>query len=141
MNKKCITCGETKDLDLFSKASRYKDGRRNYCKSCHSKYMTNYIKNNPSKRSKQNPNRKFKRHGLSEDQYLNLYNKYNGKCHSCKDRCATDIDHDHSCCDKMRSCGKCVRGLLCSQCNTALGLLSDDEKKIKSLIKYLNKVQ
>lgn len=34
------------------------------------------------------------------------------------------VDHDHVCCrDRKRTCGKCVRGLLCPSCNGYLGLL------------------
>jgi hypothetical protein len=138
MTKTCIKCNQEKEIDLFAKGGKYADGRRNYCKQCHSNYVTGYIKNNPSKRSKQNPDRKFKRHGLSEEKYINLLNMHNAKCHACKERDAINIDHNHSCCSGSYSCGNCVRGLLCSQCNTALGLLGDDLQKINNLIGYLS---
>ena len=46
------------------------------------------------------------------------------------------IDHDHACCGPGVSCGKCVRGLLCSKCNTAMGLLGDDPKMFERAINY-----
>jgi len=137
MFKTCIKCNESKALEMFAKASRYADGRRNYCKQCHSKYVTQYVKENPSKRSKQDPKRKFKRHGLSEEKFNSIFNKFDGMCHSCKTRSGLNIDHDHNCCPGTYSCGNCVRGVLCMQCNTALGLLDDNKEKIKNLIKYL----
>lgn len=86
--------------------------------------------------------RRFKRHHITKEFYEILLNKYNGKCWICKKMNAVHIDHDHSCCNNdSYSCGKCIRGVLCSNCNTALGLLKDDVSLIKETIKYLNKLQ
>lgn len=49
------------------------------------------------------------------------------------------VDHDHSCCAGKRSCGRCVRGLLCSKCNLALGLLRDDPKSIENALVWVTK--
>ena len=49
------------------------------------------------------------------------------------------VDHDHSCCAGNKSCGKCVRGFVCLQCNTALSRFDDNAFIIKKAIKYLKK--
>jgi hypothetical protein len=68
---------------------------------------------------------------LSAKEYWQLFEDQNGICAICgkspeENGQKLSVDHDHSCCDGRKSCGMCVRGLLCSQCNRAIGLLGDD---------------
>jgi len=56
------------------------------------------------------------------------------------------IDHDHLCCGptigkgaKRRTCGKCVRAALCSQCNVGIGYFSESVEKMHQAIAYLQK--
>ena len=51
------------------------------------------------------------------------------------------VDHDHKCCAGRTSCGKCVRGLLCSKCNSALGHAKDSIVRLQGLISYLEKYE
>lgn len=72
-------------------------------------------------------------YGLSQDEYDAILEAQGGVCFICgpvtkrsgkSKRLA--VDHDHSCCPGPRSCGKCVRGLLCSDCNQTLGRFRDN---------------
>ena len=48
------------------------------------------------------------------------------------------IDHDHSCCPQSKkTCGKCVRGLLCRECNLGLGNFQDNPQALQNAILYL----
>jgi hypothetical protein len=50
-----------------------------------------------------------------------------------------NVDHDHSCCNGETTCGRCVRGILCSGCNGGIGLLRDDITILTKAIEYLNR--
>jgi len=142
MTKVCVRCNEEKDIGLFAKGKNYKDGRRGTCKKCHTAYVINYYNNNPDKKAAKNKMNTFyrppyKRHGITKEMYDKLFMLHDGKCHVCKSKNISCIDHDHSCCSNKYSCGKCIRGLLCTQCNTALGLLQENVQTIKNLLKYI----
>lgn len=48
------------------------------------------------------------------------------------------VDHDHACCDGLvKACGNCVRGLLCSPCNVALGAAQDNPDRLEALANYV----
>lgn len=140
----CVKCNLSKKLELFAKDSRSKSGYRNVCKACAAEYMKQYYLKNPDKaavnRSRQAlrdaGKDRFTRHGITIGEYDKMVAKYDGNCWSCKERPATHIDHDHKCCKKAYSCGQCIRGILCSQCNTALGLLQDNVDMINKLSEY-----
>lgn len=59
------------------------------------------------------------------------------KCQACGGTKRLTVDHDHSCCNGRTSCGKCIRGVLCSNCNVALGNAHDNITALEGLIAYL----
>ena len=73
------------------------------------------------------------KYGMTYEDKEEMYKNQFNKCLTCqKDFSITNlhIDHDHE-------TGK-VRGLLCPQCNTALGLVKEDVITLKHMIEYLN---
>lgn len=82
---------------------------------------------------------------MTPESYAAMSAAQDHKCSICK-RTASEadahrkdlcVDHDHSCCPGNTSCGDCIRGLICSTCNTALGYFQDSIERMKSAIKYV----
>lgn len=88
--------------------------------------------------------RRIRRHGLTTEQYDTLLGSQGGTC--AMDGCnRTDdgagrmlhIDHDHDCCPGARSCGRCIRGLLCARHNVGIGFFNNDPAALYAAIAYL----
>lgn len=82
---------------------------------------------------------RLKRFGLSEEDYLKLLTDQNGKCAVCKEA-ETEVYSEGKI--KMLAVDHChktnrIRGLLCSACNKAEGLLKSDVQRVLSLAEYL----
>jgi hypothetical protein len=58
-------------------------------------------------------------------------------CAICGSHDRVVLDHDHACCPGISSCGRCVRGALCSNHNWALGLFGDDTGQLLAAVDYL----
>ena len=164
---KCKTCGEEyEDLKLyFDKHKTTRSGFNTECKICVSKrrkihYINNrekiikdrkeykiknrekvlkcqrdYSKNNKEKRRASHIRCEYK---VEEIYIQELMNIQSGCCEICgqslvypNSRRSYDIDHNHK-------TGE-VRSLLCSKCNTAIGLLQEDITIAESIVKYLKK--
>jgi Recombination endonuclease VII len=81
-----------------------------------------------SAESRKKSNRKYRisSYGLTHAQFDRLLAAQQHACGMCHEPFdegqLIHVDHDHACCQaKNRSCGKCIRGLLCHTCNIALG--------------------
>lgn len=72
---------------------------------------------------------------LSTEQLVALFS--DAKCAVCSETRRLCIDHDHACCPGDKSCGACVRGVLCTWCNSTLGHAKDSIERLKGLVEYL----
>lgn len=99
-----------------------------------------------------NPHTRRRQHlkqfyNITPEQFEALKMRQQGLCAICKQPetrkvlgvvTELHIDHDHACCpERGRSCGNCIRGLLCSACNPGIGFLKDDPRLLLAAIDYL----
>jgi len=96
-------------------------------------------------------------HRMTMEQYTALRLAQADRCGACKEPLrfgetrAVTVDHDPRCCQYETlsagrkkgspiSCGKCVRALLCSPCNRAVGFFERYPQRVHMWIDYLRRV-
>lgn len=52
-------------------------------------------------------------------------------------RAAAVVDHDHRCCPRDTSCGQCVRGIMCRECNKLIPDRPDLTNILTNILTYL----
>lgn len=138
-HKRCNRCKEVKDIGLFGVNRRNPDGLMRQCKKCNNERVRAF------NRERGLVYRNFTRHGLTQEQFNAMVEAQGGRCAICKvsfaelDSRHICIDHDHSCCPEATSCGKCVRGILCTDCNRGLGAFRDSVDSLQEAVIYLSK--
>lgn len=153
--KYCARCEKTKPLSGFYKKKAWKnqghkDGLSYTCSDCEKKAAYAYAKTPEGKQThkkksaakqyrryppeyflKQNRKRRY---GITSEQYNKQFEQQKGCCavcgkHQSELKRALGVDHNHE--------TKETRGLLCGECNRALGFLKEDIETIKALLEYV----
>jgi hypothetical protein len=152
MKKTCSKCALTLSADDFPKKGRI-------CRPCHRAWQREWSKS-PEQRKKSAERQRRRRqadpefaqrqrrtvnlgrYGLTEGDLIAMWEAQGRACAVCKEAIvlqgwAFSVDHDHDCCPAKRSCGKCLRGLLCGGCNRGLGQFRDDSAVLREAAAYL----
>ena len=166
--KICRTCGQDKPLDEFSSTLRVRTkvpSKLNYsldCKPCASTrsyahqrgagaaIQIAYRSSDTYKRSQKDGWLRLNYH-KSIEWFESQLAKQNGVCAICGNPevrktpkgeiKSLAVDHDHRCCSGHKSCGTCVRGLICEKCNHSIGEVDDSIEILEAAIFYLKSNQ
>jgi hypothetical protein len=156
--KTCKVCGIEKPLHDFYANKGSRGGRRPECKACNlaarrAKYAENprpYIdrvlkwqrenrdqylqrlreyNGTPAKKLSNRRSHLKRKYGLTLEAFDDLLVAQGGGCAICGNPNADNVDHDHV-------TGK-VRGILCFNCNIAIGQVEDDEDRLAAAMAYV----
>ncbi|EDW9721273.1 hypothetical protein GTR47_004461 [Salmonella enterica] len=124
--KTCTICGLTQSRELFPKKGKHKGKQyyRSVCSDCFNSKQTN-----------PKHYQLIRNYDLTLDGFNKMLADQGGVCAICKQTNkngkALAVDHDHETGD--------IRQLLCSNCNTGIGLLKDNPQLLIEAANYLIK--
>jgi hypothetical protein len=124
----CNQCDSMKPTSEFTKDRTNKRGYQYSCKACAAEYK----RKNKDRRRDADYQRMY---GITLEQYDIMRKEQDSCCKLCRTHESAQ-PHGRLVVDHCHATGA-VRGLLCNNCNTALGLLRDDTSLLRACINYL----
>jgi hypothetical protein len=124
--KWCPDCTAVKPLSEFPRNKGRSNGRATYCKPCHNR------RTREVRQRLYGGGREYHlqvRFGIGQIQVDRMLAEQDGKCAVCDKPAPEHVDHDHE-------TGQ-VRGMLCFNCNQALGNVRDQIEVLERLRTYL----
>jgi hypothetical protein len=132
VEKYCTRCRQRKPIAEFSRrlGGLYFQAK---CKPCAAEIQREYAGRHPERFKRMMRKAHLKKmYGLSPDRYLLLYEAQDGECAICRrpePKQKLCVDHNHE--------TKSIRGLLCSRCNTGVGLFLENPRLLLLAAGYL----
>jgi hypothetical protein len=121
--RECTVCHRILEINHqnFYKSKRSVNGFREQCRSCVSEYN----------RTRGWANHIRRKYGMVPEDYHRMFDEQDGRCLICEieTKEKLHIDHDHA--------TGVIRGLLCTNCNRALGHGQDDPEILRKLADYV----
>lgn len=143
--KTCSKCNVEKPFVLFTKSKRCSLGVSGWCKSCHNEYnrdwglRTGKKQKDKARYARNRQDGKYNRYRLRQydltpEQFDDMFERQGKACAICRSTVTAKgklwaVDHDHT-------TGK-VRAILCSNCNSGLGLFKDSTERLRAATSYL----
>lgn len=146
--KTCKTCNKTKELKYFHKKKGGLLGVKTNCSDCckiidAKYYSTPKHKNKRLERQASEEYQLYirsfrlkRKYNINLEDYNRMLKEQNGVCKVCGTSKISGVSDKYFSVDHCHKTGK-VRGLLCSPCNIALGIVKDNVETLENLIKYL----
>lgn len=129
----CLICGAVNP-----------ENRRKYCSEpclrlAQSEQIRQWVVDNPDRsgdiRRRSQAKRRYTRHNIPSDLVRPT------ACEICGDETEMHVDHDHRCCPGKYSCGECVAGFLCTNCNNGLGRFKDNPARLRAAAEYIERTR
>jgi len=158
--KRCGSCKEMKDLDAFWENPKAATGYHSWCRECSARIRGEARKTNPTDPAKariysqtykeRNPEaykaterrQALRKFNMTPEEYDAKWTEQAGLCAICQQPEDTfdskigrvrklAVDHCHTTGDN--------RGLLCTRCNTAIGLMQDNPDRLRTAADYIER--
>lgn len=134
----CLGCGEIKPWQEFNSKAGRGGVPASKCHPCRAKESREHRQNNLDKFLKKELTFRLKqKYGMTISDYTTMLSAQDNKCKIClsgssyKKSGLFVVDHSHE--------SGVVRGLLCTRCNSALGMFGDEPERLRLAAKYIEK--
>lgn len=131
--KTCSTCKVEKGVAEFFRDRHTADGYCYSCKSCMGVFHRRFLQARPTYAAAKMHKASLARFGMTPAEYQQILDWQNGVCCICGEPPTTKrlaVDHDHQTGES--------RNLLCSACNTAIGLFREDPARLRAAADYID---